>query len=48
MVNDLDYESVQFPLSKKDFRNIEKKKNICINVYSYENKLFYHVYVSEQ
>ena len=26
MVNDLDYEVVQFPLSKKDFRNIEKKK----------------------
>ena len=48
MVNDLDYESVQFPLSKKDFRNIEKKKNIYINVYSYENKLFYPVYVSEQ
>ena len=48
MVNDLDYEGVQYPLSKKDFRNIEKKKDICINVYSYENKLRYPVYVSEQ
>ena len=48
MVNDLDYEGVQFHLSKKDFRNIENKKNICINVYSYENKLSYPVYVLEQ
>ena len=48
MVNDLDYEVVQFPLSKKDFRNIEKKNKICINVYSYENKLSYPVYVSQQ
>ena len=48
MVNDLDYEGVQFHLSKKDFRNIENKKNICINVYSYENKVSYPVYVLEQ
>ena len=48
MVNDLDYEGVQFHLSKKDFRNIENKKNICINVYSYENKLSYPVYVLGQ
>ena len=33
MVNDLDYEGIKFPVSKKDFGNIEKKNNICINVF---------------
>ena len=28
MVNDLDYEDIEFPVSKKDFKKIEQKKNI--------------------
>ena len=47
MVNDLDYEGIEFPVSDKDFGNIEKKNNVCINVFCYENKLTYPVYVSD-
>ena len=48
MVNDLDYEGIEFPVFKKDFGKIEKKDNICINVFCYENTLVYAVYVSNQ
>ena len=44
MVNNLDYEGVEFPVAKK----IEKKNNICINLFCCENDLFYPFYVSDQ
>ena len=31
MANDLDYEGINFPVSKKNYEKIEKK--ICINVF---------------
>ena len=40
MVNDLDYESIKFPVSKKKFDKFEKKNNICINVFCYEKIWF--------
>ena len=48
MVNDLDYEGIGFSVSKKIFSRIEKKNNISINVFCYENKLTYLVYLSDQ
>ena len=33
MVNNLDYKSVHFPVSKKDFGKIKMKINSCINVF---------------
>ena len=48
MANDLDYESIEFPVSKKDFNKIEQKNNTCINVLCYENELTYPDYVSDQ
>ena len=48
MINDLDYESIEFPVSKKDFSKIEKKNNIWINVSCFENRLVYPVYLSDQ
>ena len=48
MVNDLNYEGIKFPFSKKDYCKIEKKNNICINVFCYENDLNYLVDVSDQ
>ena len=45
MINDLDYEGIKFPVSKNNVQKIEKKNSICINVFSYENNLTYHVYV---
>ena len=48
MVNDLDYVGIKFPISKKDYSKIEKKNNICINEFCYENDLTCPVYVSNE
>ena len=48
MVNNLDYEGIEFLVSKKDLSKIEKKNNISINVFCYENNLVYLVYVLDQ
>ena len=46
IINELDYESIEFPASKKYYCKIELKNNICINVFCYENNLVNPVYVS--
>ena len=48
MINDLDYESIKFSVSKKDFSKIEQNDNVSINVFCYENELAYPVYISDQ
>ena len=48
MFNDLDYEGSKFPVSKRDYCKIEKKNDICINLFCSENDLTYPVYVSDQ
>ena len=48
MINDLDYEGIKFPVSKKEYCRIEGQNNICINVFCYENNLTYRVYLSDQ
>ena len=48
LVNDLNYNDVGFPGQEKDFSKIEKKNNICINVFCYEDKLTFPNYVSVQ
>ena len=35
-------------VQEKDFKKIEVKNNICINVFGYENKLVFPIYVSDQ
>ena len=30
MVNDLDYEGIEFPVSEKYYNRIEQKNNICM------------------
>ena len=39
MVNDLDHKDINLPISKKDYKKIENKNKICINVFSHENSL---------
>ena len=46
MILDLDYEGIEFPVSVKDYPKLEWKNTININVFGYENKQFYPVYVS--
>ena len=48
MVNDLDYEGIAFLVAGKDFGKIEKKINICIYVFCYENNLVYPVHISDK
>ena len=39
MVDDLDFKDIKFPISKKIIKRLNKKNNICINVFCYENGL---------
>ena len=47
LINTLDYERIEFRVSKKDFNKIEVKNKICINIFCYENKLTYPVHISD-
>ena len=47
MVYGIDYEGLTFPVSIKVFSKIERKNKVCINVFCYENKLNYSVYISD-
>ena len=47
LVNDLDYEGIEFPVSRKDYSKIEHKK-VFINMFLYENDLVYSVYASNK
>ena len=35
-------------MQEKDINKIEVKNNICINVFGYENRLVFPIYVSDQ
>ena len=48
IVSKLIYEEIKFPVSKKDYCKIERQNNICINVFCYEGRLTYPVYLSNQ
>ena len=48
IVNDLDYKGIEFLVSEKDFGKIEKRNNICSNLFCHENNLAYLVYVSDR
>ena len=48
LVSKLDYEEINFPISNEDFCKIKVQNKICINVFCYENKLVYPVYLSDQ
>ena len=39
---------LSFLFKKKIFSNTEKKNNICINVFGYENELVFPIYFSDQ
>ena len=48
MVHDLDYKDIKFPVSKKHYKKIALKSNICITVFCYENSSAYPVHISKQ
>ena len=47
-VNNLNYEGIEFPISKKDYCKIETQNKTCVNVFCYENKTTYPVRLSDQ
>ena len=48
IAKELNYDGIEFPIHEKDFNKIEIKNNICINVFGYENKLIFPIYISDQ
>ena len=48
IVNKLNYEEINFPVSRKDYCKIGEQNNISINVFCYDNKLTYPVYLPDQ
>ena len=48
LANNLNYDAIGFPVREKDFSKTEKKNNICINVFCYEKKLVFPIYISDQ
>ena len=47
-INQLDYDGIEFPVSGKQINKIEKHYNINVNVFGYENKQSYPVYLSKE
>ena len=48
LANNLNYDGIEFPVQEKDFKKVEVQNNICVNVFGYENKLVFPVYISDQ
>ena len=47
-VNDLSYDGIELPVLEKIFSKLQTKNIICINVFCYENKLTFPIYISDQ
>ena len=47
-VETLDYSNIDFPVNVKHYNKIEKQNSININVFGYENKEPYPIYVSKE
>ena len=48
IVKELNYSSVEFPVSKKDYDKISVINKINVHVFCYENKMIFPVYLSDQ
>ena len=47
-VKNLDYSGIEFPVTTKQYNKIEKQNEININVFGYENKQQYPIFVSKE
>ena len=48
IAKDLNYSGTEFPVSKKDYSKIEVLNKFNVNVFGYENKIVYPVYLSNK
>ena len=47
-ISQLDYSSIKFPVTIKQINKIGKQNNICINLFGYEEKQPYPIYISKE
>ena len=47
-IENLNYSGIEFPVATKQYNKIEKQNEININVFGYENKQPYPIYVSKE
>ena len=47
-IENLDYSGIEFPVTTKQYNKIEKQNEININVFGYEDKQPYRIYVSKE
>ena len=47
IVETLDYRGINFPMKARDYKIVEERFNINVNVFGYENKVF-PLYVSKK
>ena len=47
MINELNYDGIDFPLSQKHYNKVEKQNSIRINVFGYENGQLFPIHISK-
>ena len=48
MINELNYEGIEFPVSQKHYNKVEKRNSIRINVFGYENGQPFPIHISKE
>ena len=48
LASNLSYDGIEFLVQEKNLKKVEVQNNICVNVFGYENKLVFPIYISEQ
>ena len=48
MINELNYDGINFPLSQKHYNKVEKQSSIRINVFGYENGQPFPIHISKE
>ena len=48
MINEMNYEGIEFPLSQKHYNQVEKQNSIRINVFSYEDGQPFPINISKE
>ena len=47
-ISQLDYSNIKFPVTVKQINKIEKQNNICINLFGYEEKQKFPIFISKE
>ena len=48
MINEMNYEGIEFPVSQKHYNKVEKRNSIRINVFGYENGQPFPIHISKE